>query len=208
MNYITATCSTITLAPSHTHIPPTPYHFTRLNYVNAVCSTTFSHALHLCYKLKHHILFQDTHPHTWTPLTQATNHFYPHELHHCYVFNHRILVHYAYNFCNPLHFHPNLVQQLCPAQRNTTEDSDADMLQERKDGSAVHHNAVSHSNALLFSLPGPPEHRTDHIFLMGSSQLQIYIKWNRTTQNMHTSIGTVITERFSALEAHLLLLLQ
>ena len=158
MDYIIATCLIITFAPSHT--PPTPYHFTCLTYVTAVCSTPFSHTLHHCYKLKHHILFQDTPPHTWTPLTQATNHFYPHELHHCYVFNHHILVHYAYNFCNPLHFPPNLLQQLCPAQRNTTEDSDADMLQERKAGSAVHHNAVSHSNASFFSLPGPPARRT------------------------------------------------
>ena len=50
----------------HTHIPLTPYHFTCLTYVTAVCSTPFSHTLHHCYKLKHHILFQDT-PRTHGP---------------------------------------------------------------------------------------------------------------------------------------------
>ena len=105
-----------------------------------------------------------THTHTHTHSLSLTPSWpqalHPHELHHCYVFNHHILLHDADNFRNPLHFFPNLIQSLSPRQGIAVEAPNGEILEERKMGSIVHQDPVSHINTLLFLLPGPSAKRT------------------------------------------------
>ena len=108
--------------------------------------------------------YTHTHTHTHTLSLSLTPSWpqalHPHELHHCYVFNHHILLHDADNFRNPLHFFPNLIQSLSPRQGIAVEAPNGEILEERKMGSIVHQDPVSHINTLLFLLPGPSAKRT------------------------------------------------